>query len=84
MDCSSSPLLLSKAGYNVEEMKLETKFLDAGGQEEWKKTHVCTIAFLPSESTLVKDVIKMVPPNLLTGRGISSRSKEDESSVVFT
>ena len=61
-------------GYNVKEMVLETEFSDGKRQEEWNETLVCTLAFVPSESTLVKDVIEMMPPNLVTERGISSKS----------
>ena len=65
-------LYTMELGYNVKEMALETKFLDGEGEEEWDETSVCTITFLPSESTLVNDVIVLVPPNLSTERGISS------------
>ena len=76
-------LYTMELGYNVkEQMALETKFLDGEGEEEWNETPMCTITFLPSESTLVNDVIELIPPNLLTERGISSHS-DYETKVKF-
>jgi len=61
-------------GYDIEEMTLETNFSDGEAQEEWKESTVCTLAFVPSESRLVKAVIDQVPPNSLEDRGVSQRS----------
>jgi hypothetical protein len=44
-------------GYDVEYLGLETEYLDGKEQEKWWETTVCTIAFIPSESTLVKKII---------------------------
>ena len=61
-------------GYNVDEMILETEFSDGEEQEEWMETTVCTVAFVPSESTLVKEMIDQVPPNALEKRGVTEDS----------
>ena len=58
-------------GYDPEEIQVKTEFSDGEEQEEWKETTVCTIAFVPSESTLVKGVIEKVPPNSLKEQNLS-------------
>lgn len=62
-------------GYDVEEMDLKTEFSDGEDQEEWLETTVCTIAFVPSESTLVKGLIDMVTSNSLKERGLTPDSR---------
>ncbi len=61
-------------GYDVESVGLETEYSDGEEQEKWWETTVCTIAFVPSESTLVKKIISQVPPEKLKDRGITSAS----------
>lgn len=61
-------------GYDVENMGLETEYSDGEEQEAWMETTICTIAFVPSESTLVKDIIDKVPPNDLLKRGAAADS----------
>jgi hypothetical protein len=41
-------------GYDVEYLGLETEYSDGEEREKWWETTVCTIAFVPSENTLVK------------------------------
>lgn len=67
-------LFTMSLGYDVQEMSLETDFSDGSEQEEWFETTVCTLAFVPSESSLVKEVIKQVPPKSLHERGVSPSS----------
>ena len=57
-------------GYDVEQMGLETEYSDGEEQEEWLETTVCTIAFVPSESSLVRNVIAQIPANSLSKRNI--------------
>ena len=61
-------------GYDVEEMTLETEYSDGEEQEQWMETTVCTIAFVPSESSLVREVIDQVPPNEFEKREIDPDS----------
>eukprot|EP00578_Thalassiosira_sp_NH16_P015940 CAMPEP_0181115534 /NCGR_PEP_ID=MMETSP1071-20121207/21481_1 /TAXON_ID=35127 /ORGANISM="Thalassiosira sp., Strain NH16" /LENGTH=423 /DNA_ID=CAMNT_0023199743 /DNA_START=93 /DNA_END=1364 /DNA_ORIENTATION=- len=61
-------------GYDVDTLGLETQFSDGEEQEAYMETTVCTVAFVPSESTLVKDVIQKVPPNSLIKKGLTSAS----------
>ena len=59
-------------GYDIEEMTLETEYSDGEEQEYFMETTVCTIAFVPSESKLVRGVIDQVPPKELEKRGVSA------------
>ena len=61
-------------GYDVETMLLETEYSDGEEQEEWMETTVCTIAFVPSESTMVKNIIDSISPSSYKKRGISTDS----------
>ncbi|KAL9180526.1 hypothetical protein ACHAXT_010979 [Thalassiosira profunda] len=61
-------------GYDVEELALETEYSDGDEQTKWMETPVCTIAFVPSESSLVRDVIDQVPPNEFEKREIDPNS----------
>ena len=64
-------------GYDVVEMDLQTEFSDGEQQEEWKETTVCTIAFVPSESALVRNIIAQVPPKELLKRGVKERGSHE-------
>jgi nucleoside-diphosphate-sugar epimerase len=64
-------------GYDVEYLGLETEYSDGEEQEKWWETTVCTIAFVPSESTLVKKIISQVPPEKLKNRGVTPASSHD-------
>ena len=64
-------------GYDVVEMDLQTEFSDGEQQEEWKETTVCTIAFVPSESALVRNIIAQVPPKELLKRGVKERDSHE-------
>ncbi|KAL7549113.1 hypothetical protein ACHAWF_012383 [Thalassiosira exigua] len=61
-------------GYDVEEMALRTEFSDGTEQEQWMETTVCTLAFVPSESSMVKDVIGSVQQSDFEKLGV----KEDD------
>ncbi|KAL3826664.1 hypothetical protein ACHAXA_001187 [Cyclostephanos tholiformis] len=64
-------------GYDVEYLGLETEYSDGEEQEKWWETTVCTIAFVPSESTLVKKIISQVPQEKLKNRGITPASSHN-------
>jgi len=64
-------------GYDIENMEIETEYSDGSEQEEWDETTVCTIAFIPSESTLAKNVISQIPTSSLAKRDIPPNSDYD-------
>jgi hypothetical protein len=61
-------------GYDVENLELETEYSDGEDQMKWWETTVCTLAFVPSESTLIKKVIGQVPPEKLLERDLTPES----------
>ena len=61
-------------GYDVESLGIETEYSDGEEQEKWYESTVCTIAFVPSESALVKKIITQVPPEKLLDRGVTPAS----------
>jgi len=69
-------------GYDVEELLLETEYSDGEEQEEWMETTVCTIAFVPAESTLVKGVIDQVSDHSLNDRGVTIDEYQDHDAKV--
>ena len=56
-------LYTAPLGYDVESLDVETEYSDSGSTFEYHEGTVCTIAFVPSESTLVKNVIEDLPVN---------------------
>ena len=65
-------------GYDVENLSLETEYSDGTEQEGWLERTVCTIAYIPSESQLVKSVIEQIPPSSLRKRGLTKRHSFEE------
>lgn len=49
-------------GYNVTELTLETEYQDGEAQEKRRDAVTCNLAFVPSESGIVREVINKVPP----------------------
>lgn len=58
-------LYTAPLGYDVESLNVETEYSDSETTFEYHDGTVCTIAFVPSESTLVKDIIDEIPANTL-------------------
>jgi len=58
-------LYTALVGYDVESLNVETEYSDSASTYEYHEGTVCTIAFVPSESTLAKDVINNLPANTL-------------------
>ena len=56
-------LYTAPLGYNVESLDVETEYSDSGSTFEYHDGNVCTVAFVPSESTLVKNAIEDLPVN---------------------
>ena len=65
-------------GYDVESLNLETEYSDGTEQEGWMERTVCTIAYIPSESKLAKNVIEQIPPASLKKRGLTKKSPFEE------
>lgn len=59
-------LYTAPLGYDLESLEVETEYSDSGTTFEYHEGSVCTIAFVPSESTLVRDVIDDLPANTLS------------------
>lgn len=56
-------LYTAPLGYDVESLDVETEYSDSGSSFEYHEGNVCTVAFVPSDSTLVKTVIEDLPAN---------------------
>ena len=59
-------LYTAPLGYDVESINVETEYSDSGTTFAYHEGTVCTIAFVPSESRLVKKVINDLPANALS------------------
>lgn len=73
-DGCSTVLYTASLGYNVKTLHLQTTYSDGQEQKEWNEPTICTLAFVPSESTLVKDIIGKVPPSSLAKMGLAEDS----------
>lgn len=68
-------LYTASLGYDVESLNVETEYSDSESTFEYHEGTVCTIAFVPSESTLVKNVIANLPDNALATLDVSPNDK---------
>jgi len=61
-------------GADIDSLDLRTVYNDGEEFEKWGEPSVCTMAYIPSDSTLTKNIIGKVPPASLAKMDISAES----------
>ncbi|KAL7464977.1 hypothetical protein ACHAXS_009235 [Conticribra weissflogii] len=61
-------------GADIHSLDLRTVYNDGEEFEKWGEPSVCTLAYIPSDSTLARNIIDKVPPASLAKMNISAES----------
>ena len=80
-DCEAV-LYTTSLGYNVQKLSLQTQYSDGKEQKKNNEATLCTIAFVPSESKLVRNVIAKVPPDSLRNMNLELSGNSDYETKV--
>eukprot|EP00956_Cyclotella_meneghiniana_P009306 scaffold12841_cov20-Cyclotella_meneghiniana.AAC.1 len=80
-DCEAV-LYTTSLGYNVKKLSLQTQYSDGKEQKKNNEATLCTIAYVPSESKLVRNVIAKVPPDSLRSMNLELFDDSDYETKV--
>ena len=80
-DCEAV-LYTASLGYDVKKLHLQTQYSDGQEQKNNNEPTLCTIAFVPSESRLVHNVIAKVPPSSLENMNLDLTDDTDYETKV--